>query len=309
VVYSPVAGPVTVTATEVSAEGLATGGVTVVFGASCAVAISPANPTVATEATQQFTATTLCDGASAPAYTWEIVAAETTGSTVCAGSTISPTGLYTAADTDTGCVDTVKVTDTANGNATAETMVTVIPCALAPVVTVTPASPACVAQEFCAATTLCGTSVDGTYTWTVTGGTADTTSGDCINVTPSGEGSFTVTARDTANANAQGSATGSCVGIEATFQGCGRAFALGFGIVRIQGTGTNFGALTIVQYDSPELIKGPRLVNRTEQTITQFVLLLPSFGPFLPVLFPEYPNTVEVTVTGLSDTFEIPSCR
>jgi hypothetical protein len=309
VVYAPAAGPVTVTATEVSAEGLAPGSVTVVFGALCAVNISPANPTVATETTQQFTATTVCDGAAAPAYTWEIVAAETTGSTVCAGSTISATGLYTAAATETECVDTIKVTDTANGNATGETTVTVIPCAEAPVVTVTPASPACAVTEFCAATALCGASVDGTYTWTVTGGSADTTSGECITVTPEGTASFTVTATDTANGNAQGSASGDCVGIDATFQGCGRAFALGFGIVRIQGTGTNFGLLTIVQYDSRELIKGPRLVNRTDQTITQFVLLLPSFGPFLPVLLPEYPNTVEVTVTGLSDTFEIPSCR
>ncbi len=120
---------------------------------------------------------------------------------------------------------------------------------------------------------------------------------------------MTVTATDTANGNAQDSSTGTCVGIAATFQGCGRAWAYGFGIVRIQGTGTDFGLLTIVQYDSRQVIKGPKLVNRTDQTITQFVLLLPSFGPFLPVLLPEYPNTVEVTVSQLSDTFEIPSCK
>jgi hypothetical protein len=59
-----------------------------------------------------------------------------------------------------------------------------------------------------------------------------------------------------------------------------------------------------VRYDSIQVIKGLKLTNRTDQTITQFVLLLPSFGPFLPVLLPEYPNTVEVTVNGLSDTFE-----
>jgi len=108
VVYSPAAGPVTVTATEVSAEGLAAGSVTVVFGAQCEVTISPANPTVATETTQQFSATTACDGAAAPAYTWEIVAAETTGSTVCSGSTISATGLYTAAATDAECVESAR---------------------------------------------------------------------------------------------------------------------------------------------------------------------------------------------------------
>jgi hypothetical protein len=186
VVYAPAAGSVTVTATEVSAEGLEPASITVVFGAQCEVTISPANPSVATETTQQFTATTACDGAAPPAYTWEIVAAETTGSTVCSGSTISATGLYTAADTEEECVDTIRATDTANGNATGETTVTVIPCAEAPVVTITPASPACEATEFCAATTLCGASVEGTYTWTVTGGTADTTSGDCINVTSFG---------------------------------------------------------------------------------------------------------------------------
>jgi hypothetical protein len=306
VVYAPAAGSVTVTATEVSAEGLADGSVTVVFGASCAVTISPANPTVATGTTQQFTATTACDGAATPAYTWAVTATDCTGS----GGSIDDNGLYTAADTEVECTDTIQVTDTANGNAIAETVVTVIPCAQAPVVTVTPGTAACVADEYCASTTLCGTPVAGTYTWTVTGGTADTTSGECINVTPTaGTSSVTVTATDTANGNAQDSSTGTCVGIAATFQGCGRAFAYGFGIVRIQGTGTDFGLLTIVQYDSREVIKGPRLVNSTDQTITQFVLLLPSFGPFLPVLFPEYPNTVEVTVSQLSDTFEIPSCN
>jgi hypothetical protein len=318
VVYAPAAGQVTVTATEVSAEGLATGGVTVVFGAACAVTISPANPTVATGASQQFTATTNCGGvvqafAAAPEYTWEIVAAETTGSTVCAGSTISATGLYTAGSTsfmqDAGCVDTVRATDTANGNAVGETTVSVISCTEAPVVTVSPASPECVAQEFCAATTLCGESVEGTYTWAVTGGTADSTTGECINVTPEGTASFTVTATDTANMNAQGSATGDCVGIEATFEGCGRRLAYGLGTVTIQGTGTTFGPLSIVRYDSIQVIKGLKLVNRNTNTITQFVLLLPSFDPFLPVLLPAYPNTVTATVNGLSDTFEIPSCN
>ena len=301
IVYAPEAGLVTVNVTT-SAAGLEGGSGTISFGASCVVTVNPANPSVATGASQQFTAATDCGTGT---YTWAITASDCTGS----GSTIDANGLYTAGDSG-GCTETVTATDTANGNATGEATVTVVDCSENPVVTVTPGTAACVADEYCAATTLCGDEIDGTYTWTVTGGTADTTSGECINVTPTeGASSVTVTATDTANGNAQGSSTGTCVGIEATFQGCGRAFAIGFGIVRIQGTGTNFGALTIVQYDSPELIKGPRLVNRTEQTITQFVLLLPSFGPFLPVLFPEYPNTVEVTVTGLSDTFEIPSCR
>lgn len=38
-----------------------------------------------------------------------------------------------------------------------------------PVVCITPSSPQCVAQEFCATTTLCGEAVAGIYTWTATG--------------------------------------------------------------------------------------------------------------------------------------------
>jgi hypothetical protein len=99
------------------------------------------------------------------------------------------------------------------------------------------------------------------------------------------------------------------ISIEATFEGCGRRWAPGFGIVTIQGTGTDFGLLSVVQYDSIKVIKGPKLVNSNNQKITQFVLLLPSYGPFFPLLLPEYPTAVEVTVNQLSDTFEIPSCR
>jgi hypothetical protein len=97
--------------------------------------------------------------------------------------------------------------------------------------------------------------------------------------------------------------------IEATFEGCGRAFLPGFGMVTIQGTGTNFGLLSTVEYDSLEVVKGLKATNTAEQTITQVILLLPSFDPFLPVLLPAYPNTVTVTVNDLSDTFLIPACR
>jgi hypothetical protein len=103
-------------------------------------------------------------------------------------------------------------------------------------------------------------------------------------------------------------------GIEATLSfGCGRPLALWFGVVSIQGTGTAFGPFTTVRYDSPLVFPLPRLLNSTTQKITQFVLLLPSYGStILPGL--DYPATVEVTVSGLfevdefSDTLIIPSC-
>ena len=217
IVYAPAAGQVIVTATT-SAPNLAPASETISFGASCAVSISPANPTVATGASQQFTATTDC---GAGTYTWAITASDCTGS----GSTIDANGLYTAGDSG-DCTETVTATDTANGNATGEATVEVVVCSENPVVTVTPGTATCVADEYCAATTLCGDPLEGTYTWTVEGGTADSTTGECINVTPTaGASSLTVTATDTANGGTD-SATGSCVGIEATFSGCGRPLGI-----------------------------------------------------------------------------------
>jgi hypothetical protein len=310
VVYAPAAGSVIVTATEVSAEGLDPASRTVVFGEACVVDVSPDNQSVPAGGTLQFDATTTCDGvvqafAATPVYTWDIVAAETTGSTVCAGSTISATGLYTAGDAG-DCTDTVTATDTANGNVTGATTVNVISCTEAPVVTVTPSSPECVEQEFCAATTLCGEAVEGTYTWSATGGTANTTTGECVPFTPSGTGSFTVTATDTANGGSD-TVEGDCVSIDATFTGCGSPFLIWFGVVEIQGTGTDFTLFTPVQYDSLQIVKGIKLTNTTDQIIRQFVLTLPSLGD---ILFPalSYPTTVTATVQGLSDTFVVPAC-
>jgi hypothetical protein len=97
--------------------------------------------------------------------------------------------------------------------------------------------------------------------------------------------------------------------IDATFIGCGRAFLPEFGIVTIQGTGTDFGLLSIVRYDSLMVVKVvPRLLNQKTQTMTHLVGQFPSLDPFFPVLLPAYPITVEVTVDGLSDTFIIPAC-
>ena len=305
VVYAPATGQVTVTATETSATGLEAASQVIVFGEACVVSISPPTASVATGTTQQFSASTTCDGvvqalAATPAYTWAITASDCTSS-----GSISATGLYEAPDAG-DCTETITVTDTANGNASAEATVTVISCADNPVVTITPGSPACVAQEFCAATTLCGQPVEGTYTWSVTGGTANTTSGECINFTPAGTGSFTVRATDTANGSVQASVSGTCVttAIEATFTGCGGRFFTSFGIVTIEGTDTDLKLTSIVKYDYPLIIKLPKLLNRQEQKITQFVLLLPD------IICPGwmYPATVTVTVDGLSDTFVIPAC-
>ena len=97
--------------------------------------------------------------------------------------------------------------------------------------------------------------------------------------------------------------------IEATFEGCGSAFLPEFGIVTIQGTGTDFGLLSIVRYNSLMVVKVvPRLLNQQNQKMTHLVAQFPSLDPFFPVLLPAYPITVVVTVDGLSDTFEIPAC-
>jgi hypothetical protein len=95
------------------------------------------------------------------------------------------------------------------------------------------------------------------------------------------------------------------IAIGTKFSGCGFPVFLWFGAIEIQGTGTNFTSLSPVLYDSPLVIKLPKLLDASTQTITQIVFLMPS------ILFPEwnYPAAVMVTVDGLSDTFEIPPCR
>ena len=92
--------------------------------ASCepSVTISPATADPEPGETQEFSASTSCDGSSpAGTYSWDIM---TQG---CTGSTIDSNGLYTAPATISGtsCNDTVRVTDTANGNVTATASVTV----------------------------------------------------------------------------------------------------------------------------------------------------------------------------------------
>jgi hypothetical protein len=75
-------------------------------------------------------------------------------------------------------------------------------------------------------------------------------------------------------------------------------------VVEIHGTGTDFKARSVVRYDSPLVIKGLKLLNSNTQTITQFVLLMPSI--FFPAV--DYPALVTVTVDTLSGTLAIPAC-
>ena len=149
--YAPAAGQVVVTATEVSATGLAAGTGTVVFGAACEVAITPASPTVGQGGTLQLAAATTCEGTpTAGTYTWAVLESACTSS-----GSVSASGLYSAPAVG-GCTETVRVTDTANGNVTADVIINVSVCT--PAVQITPNNPTLdvgASQVFTAATT-CG---------------------------------------------------------------------------------------------------------------------------------------------------------
>jgi len=176
--------------------------------AECVVEIFPSRPTVVvTGGTVQFTAVTQGEGCNAPNYTWEIVAS----ADCTAPSEIDENGLYTASEAcNCDCnLDVIKVTDTANGNITAEAIATIAGCGnfevtITPnVVNLEPGS----MQTFSAHTVYCGT-LTGTYTWDVQGGTADTTTGDSINYTAGDiSGTYTITVTDTANGGRQATAT------------------------------------------------------------------------------------------------------
>jgi hypothetical protein len=97
------------------------------------------------------------------------------------------------------------------------------------------------------------------------------------------------------------------ISIEASITGCGFPLFARFGVVEIQGTGTDIKPTSVVRYDSPLVLQLPKMLNRNTQTITQFVILWPSFGSILFSAL-DYPAGVTVTVDTLSDTFEIPAC-
>ena len=90
--------------------------------------------------------------------------------------------------------------------------------------------------------------------------------------------------------------------IEASTDVMGSGIFLLPGVVTIQGVGTNFKPLgNFVQYDPPALLNYFRLVNSNTQTITQFVIVVPSLFPWVP----PYPATVTVTVDDFSDDMVI----
>jgi hypothetical protein len=74
------------------------------------------------------------------------------------------------------------------------------------------------------------------------------------------------------------------------------------GVVTLRGVGTNFTPFgNFIKYDPPVLLNYFRLVNSTTQTITQFVIVIPSIFPWAPA----YPITVTATVDGFSDDMVI----
>ena len=74
------------------------------------------------------------------------------------------------------------------------------------------------------------------------------------------------------------------------------------GVVTIQGMGTDFTQFrSTVTYNPPALFNYFKLVNQNAQTITQFVIVMPS----IVAAVPSYPATVTVTVDGFSDDIEI----
>jgi hypothetical protein len=105
-------GTDTVTATGDTTGESTTAAVTVIT-CTAVVTISPESATVQVGATQQFSATTDCDGSVTGSYTWAV-----TG-----GGSIDTDGLYTAGSA--AGTDTITVTDTANQSATDTATVTV----------------------------------------------------------------------------------------------------------------------------------------------------------------------------------------
>jgi hypothetical protein len=86
--------------------------------------------------------------------------------------------------------------------------------------------------------------------------------------------------------------------IEASTNAVGSRIFLLPGVVTIRGVGTNFTSLgNFVTYDPPVLLNYFRLLNSNTQTITQFVIVMPSIFPWVPL----YPATIRVTVDDLSD--------
>ena len=189
-------------------------------------------------------------------------------------------------------------------------------------VTITPASATLDAgakQTFSASTACGGEARDGDYTWSVSGGTADTTTGDSIEYTAGNvPGNYTVTVTDRVNGSVTASAavaidTALC-SIEVLQQQVARSRWVPLpAIITVVGSGTEFTQLgTRVKLESAEpavsLISLGSLVIAPAQTIQQFVLVMPSILTGVGSDGESETITVSIINGGCdtaSDTFEI----
>ena len=163
------------------------------------VTVSPKTASVEIGGTQQFFATTVCDGVEVEGcYTWEIMERGITG------STIDANGLYTAG---ISCgSDIIKATDTCNGYISNTASVTITGCCGLPTVKISPDFPDSLLPgetiQF-NASTICsndGSSLSGNYQWSVTstiGSSIDASTG--LYTAGSIWGTDTITVTDTAN--------------------------------------------------------------------------------------------------------------
>jgi hypothetical protein len=300
---------VVVTATEVSATGLAAGTGTVVFGAACEVAITPASPTVGQGATLQLAAATTCEGTpTAGTYTWAVLESACTSS-----GTISETGLYSAPAVG-GCTETVRVTDTANGNVTADVIINVSVCTAEVQISGNTSLTVGASQTYTAATTCGGAPLTGTYSWELNGAAVGTGNSYTFNATAAGTNTLEVT--DTTN-NVTDTVTITVVSgcsIEVTQDQVARSRWVPLPAlltITCDGDDCDFKLLgTRVEFDAASLfsvIPAGRIVFPNQQTILQLVIIGPAL---LTGGLDQETETVTVTVTNGgcdtgSDTFDI----
>jgi hypothetical protein len=289
--------------------------VTTVVWAECEIIVDPDNPTIVKQRSFPIVPTTKCDTTNrSPHYTCEIIDSECDESRMLYKNAIGGYCHYQAGSPPTGstCRDVIRITDTANSNVSTETTVTVIDCreggftrGLNSYYELCEYDP-CVTFEtrpYECDDILLNTPI---YSWELNGEFVGT--GDSFEFCPLYMDGGFLTAEDMVNniTDRQMIDVFSCETwqFEATFEGCGTLLIPWFGVVTIQGIDTIYGPFTTVSYDSPLIVKLPKLVNRRNQAITQFVILLPS------LIFPawSYPARVEVTVDGFSDTIVIPAC-
>ncbi|MCX5884802.1 MAG: hypothetical protein NT096_02640 [Proteobacteria bacterium] len=191
----------TITATDTANGNITAQAIVTVKPPFCTVTISPLSVTGFEGMTQTFSASTSGQGCKTGAYSWAV------SSTI--GSTITQNGLYTAGSTDAQVTDTITATDTANGNITAQAIVTVKPTFC----TVTLSPPSVTVKEGESKTFSASTSGQncskGVYTWSVTStiGSTITQQGAYTAGTTAVQATDTVIATDTANGNITGQAT------------------------------------------------------------------------------------------------------